>query len=50
VLAELARGQMRSKIADLSQGLEGRFDDHHALMRRSPFPATGGCVMGSSSR
>ena len=32
VLAELARGRMRSKIADLSQALEGRFDDHHALM------------------
>jgi transposase len=30
VLAELARGVMRSKIADLSQALEGRFDDHHA--------------------
>jgi transposase len=32
VLAELARGRMRSKIADLPQALEGRFDDHHALM------------------
>jgi transposase len=32
VLAELARGRMRSKISDLSQALEGRFDDHHALM------------------
>jgi transposase len=32
VLAELARGVMRAKIADLSQALEGRFDDHHALM------------------
>ena len=32
VLAELARGVMRSKIADLSRALEGRFDDHHALM------------------
>jgi transposase len=32
VLAELARGRMRSKIGDLSQALEGRFDDHHALM------------------
>ena len=32
VLAELARGRMRSKIADLSQALEGRFGDHHALM------------------
>jgi hypothetical protein len=27
---------MRSKIAELSHGLEGRFDDHHALIRRSP--------------
>jgi transposase len=32
VLAELARGTMRRKIAGLSQALEGRFDDHHALM------------------
>ena len=32
VLAELARGRMRSKIGDLSHALEGRFDDHHALM------------------
>ncbi len=32
VLAELARGRMRSKIGDLSQALEGRLDDHHALM------------------
>ena len=32
ILAELARGRMRSKIGDLSQALEGRFDDHHALM------------------
>jgi transposase len=34
VLAELARGKMRSKIADLSMALEGRFGDHHALMCR----------------
>jgi len=32
VLADLARGRMRAKIADLSQALEGRFDDHHAPM------------------
>jgi transposase len=32
VLAELARGRMRSKIGDLSQALEGRFGEHHALM------------------
>ena len=32
VLAELARGRMRRKIGDLSQALEGRFGDHHALM------------------
>jgi transposase len=34
VLAQLARGTMRSKIADLSMALEGRFSDHHALMCR----------------
>jgi transposase len=32
VLADLARGRMRAKIADLSLALEGRFDAHHALM------------------
>jgi transposase len=32
VLAELARGRMRAKIAGLSQALEGRFGEHHALM------------------
>jgi transposase len=30
----LARGRMRSKISDLERALEGRFDDHHALMCR----------------
>ena len=30
VLAELAKGKMRAKIADLSMALEGRFGDHHA--------------------
>ena len=34
VLAELARGRMRSKIPDLQRALEGRFDNHHALMCR----------------
>ena len=34
VLAELAKGRMRAKIADLSMALEGRFGDHHALMCR----------------
>ena len=34
VLAELAKGKMRAKIPDLQRALEGRFDDHHALMCR----------------
>jgi transposase len=34
VLADLAKGKMRSKIPDLERALEGRFDDHHALMCR----------------
>jgi len=34
VLAELAKGRMRVKIPDLQLALEGRFDDHHALMCR----------------
>lgn len=33
-LAELALGRMRAKIGDLSMALEGRFDEHHALMCR----------------
>ena len=32
VLAELSLGRMRAKIADLTLALEGRFDEHHALM------------------
>lgn len=32
VLAELAKGRMRAKIPDLGRALEGRFDEHHALM------------------
>ncbi|HEX3548154.1 MAG TPA: IS110 family transposase, partial [Mycobacterium sp.] len=34
VLADLALGRMRAKIADLTLALQGRFDDHHALMCR----------------
>ena len=34
VLADLARGKMRAKMPDLERALEGRFDDHHALMCR----------------
>jgi transposase len=34
VMADLARGAARAKIADLSMALEGRFTDHHALMCR----------------
>ncbi|MGW6194808.1 IS110 family transposase [Kribbella sp. NPDC055110] len=32
VLAEMAKGKMRSKIPDLAQALEAHFDDHHARM------------------
>ena len=34
VLADLAIGRMRSKIADLSMALEGRFGNHHAMLCR----------------
>jgi transposase len=34
VLAQLAKGRMRAKIADLSMALEGRFGGHHAVMCR----------------
>jgi transposase len=34
VLADLAIGKMRAKIADLSMALEGRFGDHHAMLCR----------------
>lgn len=32
VLADLAKGKMRSKIPDLTEALIGRFDEHHALL------------------
>ena len=34
VMADLAIGRARAKIADLSMALEGRFTDHHAMMCR----------------
>jgi transposase len=34
VLAEFARGVMRSKIPDLTMACAGRFGDHHALLAR----------------
>ncbi len=39
--AQLAKGKMRAKIADLSMALEGRFGDHHALMCRLHLDHTG---------
>ena len=35
VLAEMAKGKMRSKIPDLAQALEGHFDAHHAQMAKA---------------
>jgi transposase len=35
VLAEMAKGRMRTKIPDLAQALEGHFDAHHAQPARS---------------
>jgi transposase len=35
VLAELAKGRMRSKIPDLQDALAGRFNEHHALLCRA---------------
>lgn len=34
VLAELAMGTLRRKTADLSMALQGRFNDHHAVLCR----------------
>jgi transposase len=34
VLADLAKGKMRSKIPDVPMALEGRFGDHHAMLCR----------------
>jgi transposase len=34
VLAELARTRLRAKLPELALALEGRFNDHHALMLR----------------
>ena len=39
VLADLARGTMRTKIPDLTMACAGRFADHHALLaRHAPGP------------
>ncbi len=35
ILAEMAKGRMRSKIPDLEQALDGHFDAGHALLARS---------------
>ena len=35
VLAQMARGRMRSKVPQLEEALVGRFGDHHALMVRT---------------
>ena len=35
VLAEMAKGRMRSKIPELQDALAGRFNEHHALLCRS---------------
>jgi transposase len=32
VLAEMAKGRMRSKIAELVDALDGRFNEHHAML------------------
>ncbi|MDQ6837226.1 MAG: hypothetical protein M3137_02495 [Actinomycetota bacterium] len=32
VLAEMAKGRMRSKIPELTDALAGRFNSHHALL------------------
>ena len=53
VLAELARGRMRSKRAALVQALTGRFDDHHAELARvllDQFDALGGQIDRLTSR
>ena len=35
VLAQMAKGRMRSKIPELTEALTGAFDEHHAQMARS---------------
>jgi transposase len=35
VLAEMAKGRMRSKIAELQDALAGRFNEHHGLLCRA---------------
>ncbi len=32
ILAEMARGRMRAKISELTEALDGRFNEHHAMM------------------
>ena len=40
VLAEMAKGRMRSKIPELKDALAGRFNEHHALLCRRCWPAS----------
>ena len=32
ILAEMAKGRMRAKISELTEALDGRFNDHHAML------------------
>jgi transposase len=32
ILAEMAKGRMRAKISELTDALDGRFNDHHAML------------------
>ncbi len=47
VLAEMAKGRMRSKIPELQDALAGRFNGHHALERRDWIRRRSGRLPGS---
>ncbi len=42
VLADLAKRQLRKKIPELTDALQGRFNDHHAFMARPYLDRIGG--------
>ena len=47
VLAQMARGRMRTKISPLTQALVGRFGQHHAFLCRMHLGSAGGSCLAA---
>ena len=47
VLAQMARGRMRTKITPLTQALVGRFGQHHAFLCRMHLGSAGGSCLAA---